>query len=194
VKNRYSYKPFGELFEAAGEDETEEYVSNPFKFTSQYHDHEINECYLRARMYDPMIHRFTSRDPVCGKFKEPMTLHVYLYCLNDPINRIDPEGKLSALVLVNPMLTGVAFYGHTISLAAYAVSSEDWRFFDLTEATAKFTIPAMGLAATNPLGPYGRIAAYFGEGTIEEVWASRTGFTWEEALAIDVAAYAGYYG
>jgi len=27
-----------------------------------------------------------------------MTLHVYLYCLNDPINRIDPDGRFFGLV------------------------------------------------------------------------------------------------
>jgi hypothetical protein len=36
--------------------------------------------------------RFTSRDPVFGKFEQPMTLHKYLYCQNDPINRIDSTG------------------------------------------------------------------------------------------------------
>jgi hypothetical protein len=37
--------------------------------------------------------RFTSRDPVRGKFTEPMSLHKYLYCWNEPINRVDLDGK-----------------------------------------------------------------------------------------------------
>jgi hypothetical protein len=44
-------------------------------------------------MYDPQLMRFTARDPVNGRFKEPLTLHKYLYCLNDPINYTDPTGK-----------------------------------------------------------------------------------------------------
>lgn len=28
-----------------------------------------------------------------GKYQEPLTLHKYLYCLNGPINKIDPSGK-----------------------------------------------------------------------------------------------------
>ena len=28
-----------------------------------------------------------------GGFKEPMTLHRYLYCINDPVNKIDPDGR-----------------------------------------------------------------------------------------------------
>jgi len=88
VKNCYTYQPFGELFAT----ETTENVPNPFKFTGQYYDSEIAEYYLRARQYDPHIYRFTSRDPLPGKFEEPLTLHKYLYCGNDPLNRIDPLG------------------------------------------------------------------------------------------------------
>jgi len=43
-------------------------------------------------MYAPELMRFTDRDPVDGEFEEPLSLHKYLYCLNDPINRIDPNG------------------------------------------------------------------------------------------------------
>jgi hypothetical protein len=43
-------------------------------------------------MYDPPLMRFIYRDPVFGKFEEPLTLHKYLYCGNDPINGVDPEG------------------------------------------------------------------------------------------------------
>jgi len=64
------------------------------KFTGQWFDSEIDEYYLRARMYDPILGRFTSRDPVKGRFTEPMTLHAYLYCLNDPMNRTDPSGEI----------------------------------------------------------------------------------------------------
>jgi len=62
-------------------------------FTGQYYDSEIDEYYLRARQYDPYISRFTSRDPVLGEFEEPLTLHKYLYCTNDPINKVDPTGQ-----------------------------------------------------------------------------------------------------
>lgn len=83
-----TYKPFGEMFTT----EFSETVSNPFKFSGQFFDDEIGQYYLRARQYDPYISRFTSRDPVDGKFEEPMSLHKYLYCQNDPINRTDPQG------------------------------------------------------------------------------------------------------
>jgi len=88
VVKYYTYEPFGEVLEEDGT------LTNNMMFTGQYYDTEIDQYYLRARQYDPHISRFTARDPIRGKFEEPMTLHVYLYCQNDPINRIDPFGLL----------------------------------------------------------------------------------------------------
>ena len=86
--------------------ETTETVNNPFKYTGQYHDAEIAQYYLRTRQYDPYLSRFTSRDPVRGGFKEPLTLHRYLYTANDPINYVDPSGRIFSFVdLLNSMNT-----------------------------------------------------------------------------------------
>ena len=91
VVNRYTYNPFGEMHAT----ETEENILNPFKYTGQYFDSETNLYYFRARMYDPHLSRFTNYDPVDGKFTEPLSLHKYLYCGNEPINWIDPWGLVS---------------------------------------------------------------------------------------------------
>ena len=87
VQDYYTYEPFGQTIESGGT------LENPFRFTGQYYDQEIEEYYLRARQYNPQIARFTSRDPIRGEFTEPQTLHLYLYCINDPINRVDLTGN-----------------------------------------------------------------------------------------------------
>ena len=69
VVNYYTYNPFGEIF-ATDSGET---ITNPFKFTGQYYDSEIDLYYLRARNYHPHIYRFTSRDPVFGQFDNPLS-------------------------------------------------------------------------------------------------------------------------
>jgi RHS repeat-associated protein len=94
VNNTYTYNPFGEMFAT----ECAESVSNPLKFTGQWFDSETGQYYLRARMYDPQLMRFTSIDPAFGKFEEPLTLHRYLYCGNDPLNRLDLTGEWSFTV------------------------------------------------------------------------------------------------
>jgi RHS repeat-associated protein len=88
VENFYTYEPFGNIFPS----ENTETVENPFKFTGQYYDSETSQYYLRARQYEPNIQRFLGRDPYSGKFEQPMTLHKYLYCGNDSVNRWDPRG------------------------------------------------------------------------------------------------------
>ena len=91
VRNLYTYDAYGKRL-GEGTD-TIETIYNPFQFTGQWYDAEIGQYYLRARQYDPQLLRFTSRDPVFGGYEDPMTLHRYLYCANDPINRIDPKGE-----------------------------------------------------------------------------------------------------
>ena len=88
VVNRYTYQPFGRSFTS----EKEETIANPWRFTGQYYDSETGDYYLRARNYNPYLSRFTSRDPIDGRFEQPMSLHKYLYCENEPVNRIDPFG------------------------------------------------------------------------------------------------------
>ena len=51
VKNRYIYDPFGQLHDDSAD--YEETITNPFKFTGQYFDADIDQYYLRARQYDP---------------------------------------------------------------------------------------------------------------------------------------------
>ncbi len=87
VVRLYTYNPFGETLEVGGT------LSNPFMFTGQFFDSETGHYFFRARQYDPYIYRFISVDPIFGKFEEPLTLHVYLYCINDPVNYLDPDGK-----------------------------------------------------------------------------------------------------
>lgn len=96
VVNYYTYEPFGETIEQTSDGSLA--TGDGFMFTGQYFDTEIDQYYLRARQYDPHISRFTARDPVRGRFEEPLTLHVYLHCINDPINKIDPTGEWAAVL------------------------------------------------------------------------------------------------
>jgi RHS repeat-associated protein len=52
--------------------------------------------YLRARHYDPEVGAFISKDPIGMQGG----LNCYQYALNDPINKTDPSGNISILVVM----------------------------------------------------------------------------------------------
>jgi RHS repeat-associated protein len=132
--NRYTYTPYGQFYEG----QCIENIANPWKFTGQWHDEEIDQYYLRARQYDPTMMRFTSRDPVRGKMEEPLTLHRYLYCINSPTRYIDPSGEFSVPeILVNMAWTTSvgAFSGAMGGLfysMGYMIGNPD-RFANMTD-------------------------------------------------------------
>jgi len=47
-----------------------------------------------ARYYNPNTGRFMSRNPEDGNANDPQSLHKYLYAGGDPVNRIDPSGRM----------------------------------------------------------------------------------------------------
>jgi len=104
VVNAYTYDPFGGAFVS----ETAEGISNSYRFAGYVWDDTLKQYYCQARWYDPVLYRFTGRDPVFGDFKEPLTLHAYLYCANDPVNRTDPSGEFFGEGLYLRMQAGVA--------------------------------------------------------------------------------------
>jgi RHS repeat-associated protein len=46
-----------------------------------------------VRWYDPAVGRFLQLDPWLGSIYAPLTLNGYGYCVNDPVNAVDPEGE-----------------------------------------------------------------------------------------------------
>ena len=113
VQNRYTYKPFG----VAHSSEKEENTTNPFMFTGQFYDLELALYYLRARQYDPELMRFLARDPERGEFREPLTLHRYLYTANNPINNTDPSGEATYVGLMTGTGWGVGMEAQYAAVA-----------------------------------------------------------------------------
>ena len=150
VKNTYTYEPFGEMLAT----ECTETIENPFKFTGQYFDSEIEEYYLRARQYNPHLARFTSRDPAMGEFDEPITLHKYLYCGNDPVNWIDPSGEfLSGASLAEPIVAGYSVHYLAIGYAAYGVATGRDAFLALGIQMEMMIQPVIALAMGKTVFP-----------------------------------------
>lgn len=97
-ENSYSYDGHGNLVNGKDNSSTTVYDAYgnktedigigdaPFGYCGEYTDLSSGLIYLRNRYYDPSIGRFISEDPVKNG------LNWYIYCSNNPINRIDPFG------------------------------------------------------------------------------------------------------
>ncbi|MCW5934405.1 MAG: RHS repeat-associated core domain-containing protein [Fimbriimonadia bacterium] len=53
-----------------------------------------------VRWYDPNIGRFLQQDPWLGSVFAPLTLNAYGYCVNDPLQFVDPSGHFPWLLAV----------------------------------------------------------------------------------------------
>jgi RHS repeat-associated protein len=67
--------------------------------------------YMRARYYSPSIGRFLNKDPIQVNYWQlNQFLNRYVYTDDNPINRIDPEGKIflvPAFIVVVKVVAGV---------------------------------------------------------------------------------------
>jgi RHS repeat-associated protein len=86
VTDSYKYDVFGAERSHTGPGTLSD---QPFKFTGEQNDATVNGSlyYLRARMYDPSLGRFWSRDPLDF-------VQRYAYVGNNPGNFVDPYGLL----------------------------------------------------------------------------------------------------
>ena len=73
-------------------------IDNPFRYCGEYLDLSSGFYYLRARDYDSVTQRFLTEDSYSGQMADPLSLNLYPYCENDPINFVDPTGNGKAAI------------------------------------------------------------------------------------------------
>lgn len=78
-----------------------EYLSNanPFRYSGYQFDSESGLYYLKARYYDASVGRFINRDIFQWFENEPLSLNLYNYCYNNPVNLVDTDGHNPKLIL-----------------------------------------------------------------------------------------------
>jgi RHS repeat-associated protein len=101
VVSRHDYKPFGEDLGAGIGGRT---TGMDFsladgvrqQFTAKERDNETGLDYFGYRYYGSMLGRWTSVDPLIDfkrNVSEPQAWNQYQYCINNPLNRTDPDGR-----------------------------------------------------------------------------------------------------
>ena len=88
VTDTYQYDAFGMPIASTGT------TSNNYRYSGERFDSSIGLYDLRARYYNQATGRFWSMDPYPGKLSRPSTLHKYAYTGNNPVNYIDPTGRV----------------------------------------------------------------------------------------------------
>jgi len=86
VTDSYDYDGFGVPVKTAGT------TPNSYLYSGERYDTGCGLYDLRARYYNQATGRFWARDPIEGDLNDPLTLHSYIYGLNNVINEIDPTG------------------------------------------------------------------------------------------------------
>ncbi len=121
LKKSYAYDPFGSIVnpeninEILPEDPND---TNPYRYAGEYYDRETGNYYLRARYYAPSYGRFMQIDPIRDG------TNWYIYCDNDPVNRVDPSGLDAILITDN----GSAYLqGHTSAL--FQDGAKNWYYY-----------------------------------------------------------------
>ena len=105
------YYPYGEVYDAAGNDDV------PYQFTGKEFDTGVGLHYFGARYYDARIGRWLVSDPARQYFSP------YVYVGNRPLSFIDPNGEFAWLAAF--FFAGAAMY--TAQSKGYGPGS--WQFW-----------------------------------------------------------------
>jgi len=88
IVQHLEYVPFGETF--IDERQSQSSWHTPYLFNAKERDEETGLTYYGARYYDPRTSVWLSVDPLAEK--KPW-ISSYVYCRENPINMIDPDGR-----------------------------------------------------------------------------------------------------
>jgi len=110
------YDPFGGILNDSNPD-----LHIPIGFAGGLHDRDLGFVRFSWRDYDTYTGRWAAPDPMGDAGGDP---DWYGYCLNDPVNGIDPNGLLGFLI---PFMTGMAGATALGSAGSYvAAKAADW--------------------------------------------------------------------
>ncbi len=88
----YEYAPFGAITRTSSATHignVDIVADNPFRFSSEFYDSELDLVYYNYRHYSPALGRFLSRDPI----EEQGGLNLYAFCKNSVTYIFETLGK-----------------------------------------------------------------------------------------------------
>ena len=120
-EENYDYYPFGKQF---GDYHTGNI--HPYRYNGKELDkiNGLDWYYYGARMMEPAWGRFTTPDPLAEDY---YSISPYVYCLNNPIKNIDPDGRIPLQVITGVVgaIGGAAIEGYLAYVSGKS-SKEIW--------------------------------------------------------------------
>ena len=105
---RYTYDAWGKpltITDGNGVDVSEDpnHIANlnPLRYRGYYWDSETGLYYCQSRYYDPETGRFINADGMVDTGQGIIGNNMFAYCLNNPVNRLDPSGQASSQEIQN---------------------------------------------------------------------------------------------
>jgi RHS repeat-associated protein len=89
-------------------------TANPYRFAGAWgyrDDGDAGLLYVGARYYEPAVGRWTSADKWLGDIYRPLSLNRYLYCEDEPVNYVDPSGRVPIMPFVALAVLAVLLSG-----------------------------------------------------------------------------------
>ena len=109
IAAHYEYAPFGGItYTSKNTPYTIDLIAaNPFRFSSEFYDPELDLIYYNYRHYSPSLGRWLSRDPI----EEQGGLNLYAFCKNNGISSFDYLGEFLGIDLDfnNSLQGGICF-------------------------------------------------------------------------------------
>lgn len=101
----------------------------PYKYNGKELDrmHGLDTYDYGARQHDPILARWDRIDPLCEKY---YNVSPYNYCLNNPVNAVDPDGREATGIVIGAIAGGIIE-------GSYAYFVEGKTGWELLGATAK---------------------------------------------------------
>ena len=87
---------------------------NPLRYRGYYYDRETRLYYLQSRYYDFANCRFINAD---GLFTDGFVgSNLFTYCVNDPVNTVDPTGNFAITATVALITFGIALVATALAV------------------------------------------------------------------------------
>jgi len=161
VLKRIDYDSFGNII-----GDSNASFALPFGFAGGLHDRDTGLVRFGLRDYDPDIGSWTAKDPIGFKGGD---VDLYGYCVNDPINFIDPTGLVNwSRVGFGALLGLKAVFTAGVAVAAIAGTASVTGNPVLTGVVSVAMIPVVAVAVMEAVHAFEQIHEGF-----KDVEASR---------------------